>query len=69
MAAEGFEGGTGEKGDGWHRRMGLCDMRESSEATGEVRREQGWICEWDKAQRGNTAQVEPGSHSSLGERV
>lgn len=76
MADEGFEGGTGERGDGWRMRMGLCNTRESSEAIGEVRREQGWICEWDKAQRGSAAQVEAGSDSkgwglqvALGERV
>lgn len=76
MADEGLEGGTGERGDGCHMRMGLCDMRESSEAVGEERREQGWISEWDKAQRGSAAQVEAGSHSkarglqvALGERV
>lgn len=76
MADEGFEGGTGERGDGWSMRMGLCNTRESSEAIGGVRREQGWICECDKAQRGSAAQVEAGSDSkgwglqvALGERV
>lgn len=29
---------------------------------GEVRREQGWVCEWDKAQRGHAAQGEDGSY-------
>lgn len=63
MADEGFEGGTGERGDGWHMRMGLSDTRESSEVMGEVRREQGWICHWNKAPRGKAAQGEGGSYS------
>lgn len=34
MADEGFEGGTGERGDGWHMRMGLCDTREKFRGNG-----------------------------------
>lgn len=38
MADEGLEGGTEERGDGWHMRMGPCNMRGNSRAVGEERR-------------------------------
>lgn len=38
MADEGLEGGTEERGDGWHMRTGLCNTRGSSRAIGGVRR-------------------------------
>jgi len=62
IADEDFEEGTGESGDGCHMRMGLCNMIESSEEIGEVRRKKNFICEWEKAQRGNGAQVEAASY-------
>ena len=43
-------------------RMGLCNMIESSEEIGEPRREKDLIREWEKAQRGNGAEVEAGSY-------
>lgn len=45
MAVEDFGEGTGERGDGWHMRMGLCNMLESSEEIGQPRREKDFICE------------------------
>lgn len=43
-------------------RMGFCNMIESSEEIGEPRKEKDFVCEWEKAQRGDGAQVEAGSY-------
>lgn len=42
--------------------MGLCNMIESSEEIGEPKREKDFVCEWEKSQRRNGAQVEAGSY-------